>query len=524
MLFRKKLLRQLNFKSQSHTVLGLFNNNVPVFHASVISRVNSRSSRRFAVSPKDLCYAVVTLNYAPTAGREGEAAAVNNPNSKTQPHSVQPTLPLAPAHIHPLSGERGSVLSFLALTFSADGTLYAGAKALENAHERLILPEGSYYLAQDIPSGHELEIHGEVSLCLNGKTLERQVHISAGASLALCDCRGKGRISSPGALIVLGRLVMYGGCVENTCPACSPSRCAVVLHGPGSSAELYSGTIKTAGGTGIYSEDTRCELTLSASPRFDGCRADISVHRLRLLPDCAFPNGRLKLSSLTPLAPGQFITLSGPADKDYSHLFTVKQRGYYVSHAHDNSLLLCAAGVVHQPTEHEPRLTVMPPEHALYQWRRATVKDVTDKREFTRQSDFGQHMSTISLLSGDTVSFTPDQSVPDGDVVGLLSMSSGEYIPAQLCDGLANAHVKFDGSYAFVNLSAYFGMERTSSSERMRDVFINPRDFSVQNVAPGHVLAGQLTTVLMPPNPGWYICHVTWPDSFSMDSLPVRIK
>lgn len=449
---------------------------------------------------------------------------MNKQDSDTQTHRAQPSLPIAPAHIHPVSGDRGPALSFLALSPGSGGALRAGAKALDNTDERLILPGGSYYLAQDVPSGPGLEIRGEVSLCLNGKTLERQVHISAGASLTLCDCRGKGRISSPGALIVLGRLVMRGGCVENTCPACSPSRCGVVLHGGGSSVELHGGAIQTDGGVGIYSDDAGCELTLSGSPRFKGCGADISVHRLRLLPGCAFPNGRLRLSRFMPLAPGQSVTLSGPAEKDYSHLFTVQQRGYYVSRGRDNCLLLCAAGVVRQPTEHDLRLGVMPAEHTLYQWRRAKVTDVTDRRELTVQSDSGQQMSTVPLLSGDTVFFTPGQGVPEGEVVGLLNMSSGEYIAAQLRDGLASAHVRHDGSYTFVNLSAYFSMERTSSSERMCDVFISPGDLRVQNVVPGHALVGQITTVLTPPDPGWYICHVTWPDGFSMDSLPVRIK
>ena len=114
-----------------------------------------------------------------------------------------------------------------------DGQLYIGENAAEHTSKKYVfaayvLPEGSYYLGEDIAPDDVIRIEGTVNLCLNGHRITKvgsdknqafagTIMSEGAASFSLCDCRGGGTIThEKGAL---GRGIkfssttfnMYGG-------------------------------------------------------------------------------------------------------------------------------------------------------------------------------------------------------------------------------------------------------------------------------------------------------------------------
>lgn len=114
-----------------------------------------------------------------------------------------------------------------------DGQLYIGENAAEHTSKKYVfaayvLPEGSYYLGEDIAPDDVIRIEGTVNLCLNGHRITKvgsdknqafagTIMSEGAASFSLCDCRGGGTIThEEGAL---GRGIkfssttfnMYGG-------------------------------------------------------------------------------------------------------------------------------------------------------------------------------------------------------------------------------------------------------------------------------------------------------------------------
>ena len=113
------------------------------------------------------------------------------------------------------------VMSLLPATaLAADGNCtgdHSGWKALTNTSGTL--NEGRYYLNSDVTASGEIRINSDVTLCLNGHTLNlsgKSLCIDSG-SFTLCDCKGSGKITGgndkPGVIVYGGTFIMNGGTI-----------------------------------------------------------------------------------------------------------------------------------------------------------------------------------------------------------------------------------------------------------------------------------------------------------------------
>lgn len=144
-----------------------------------------------------------------------------------------------------------------------------------------ILPEGNYYLAEDLELDHGIITEGNetaeegyktVNVCLNGMQLvvprvAATVIIGEKGFLCLSDCGNGGNIIGDPfqGLIKLqktARFILYGGCLENM------SGDVIYLGASDTRAEIYGGTIKSSEDDhGVYGGGGEDQvLQLSGSP------------------------------------------------------------------------------------------------------------------------------------------------------------------------------------------------------------------------------------------------------------------
>ena len=113
------------------------------------------------------------------------------------------------------------VVSILPATaLAADGNCtgeHSGWTVLTNPSGTLAA--GKYYLDGDVTASGEIRISGDVTLCLNGHTLNLSwttLCIDSG-SFTLCDCKGSGKITGgndkPGVIVYGGTFIMNGGTI-----------------------------------------------------------------------------------------------------------------------------------------------------------------------------------------------------------------------------------------------------------------------------------------------------------------------
>ncbi len=172
---------------------------------------------------------IVEQTEAPVAQEQTEEPAVQVQTESVQ--AVNETAVQTAAHSHPICGAEHTNIgdhtadnceksvTWLALTQSSDGELYAGGTAVYHykseetavtAYDFYKLTEGSYYLGGDITINAPIRIEGSVNLCLNGYSITKTtdtpytneyyngvITIMPGGSFSLCDCRGGGIRVSP---------------------------------------------------------------------------------------------------------------------------------------------------------------------------------------------------------------------------------------------------------------------------------------------------------------------------------------
>ena len=73
---------------------------------------------------------------------------------------------------------------------------------------------GSYYLNSDVSTYQGITINYDVTLCLNGHTLNMGANtltVNSGATLTICDCGGVGTITGTESYINLNVISVEGG-------------------------------------------------------------------------------------------------------------------------------------------------------------------------------------------------------------------------------------------------------------------------------------------------------------------------
>ena len=189
----------------------------------------------------------LTLLPATAQAEEGE--------SVTEPHT----------HSDWLASGYGTDGKTLVLRAGGDDNIYGDTLEKPNDGD-WILPAGNYYLQDDITVEYAIAISGDVTICLNGRTLESKgenmpvFRVEDGSTLTLTDCKGNaGKVkhtsdgSGSGVRVEGGGTFnMYGGTItQNTAEYGG----GVGVTGGNSKFNMYGGTIsgnKATKGGGVY--------------------------------------------------------------------------------------------------------------------------------------------------------------------------------------------------------------------------------------------------------------------------------
>ena len=137
-----------------------------------------------------------------------------------------------------------------------------------------LLPAGAYYLQDAVTIAQPIVIREEVTICLNGKTLQSQANnkpvflIEGTGVLTLTNCQGTGKVmhsyslggSGTGVRVDSGTFNLYGGAItDNTATTgdtATQKGGGVRVTGTNSKFNMYGGTITnntaTNGGGGVY--------------------------------------------------------------------------------------------------------------------------------------------------------------------------------------------------------------------------------------------------------------------------------
>ena len=182
-------------------------------------------------------------------------------------------------HTHPICGSEECThanthtsVEWKALSCADDGTLKIGGEDWsKSSSDYYELPEGSYYLADELPMDASILTRGTVNLCLNGKSItgngEFSVIIVVYGTFNLCDCNsstGNGKIthSMNGSTRYTGRGVsvsdgsafnMYGGMISDNEATVGGggvylnSKCTFNMYGG-----MISNNKSTTSGGGVY--------------------------------------------------------------------------------------------------------------------------------------------------------------------------------------------------------------------------------------------------------------------------------
>ena len=132
---------------------------------------------------------------------------------------------------------------------SADGAKVGG----DNDVTGWLLPEGAYYLKGEVTIDRPIVIRKNVTICLNGKTLQstaenQPVFWIMGGELTLTNCNGTGKVihnssrsgSGTGVKVELGgKFNLYGGTITNN----TADYGGGVLVGSGTTFNMYGGSI-----------------------------------------------------------------------------------------------------------------------------------------------------------------------------------------------------------------------------------------------------------------------------------------
>ena len=268
--------------------------------------------KKFLIILLALCMCIgllpVTAVAAPTD--ESEHWVSNTVNTTFVLSSDQSTVaqyveiaPATPTHSHPVCGSATCTNPDHA-SDHADSLSYEEWTATEGEVTR-----GNYYLDKNITLTGNIEITGDVKLCLNGyaiTTVDDEIvdglfRVRTGDTLTICDCKGSGSLTSQGEnnpIIMYGAGVfnLYGGTISapNTAIGTTTASGSVNIYGgtvqntgnkhqgiravdglPGFAVSIYGGTItgKYAVNLGEYAK-----LTLSGSPVLDGTMADLLLY------------------------------------------------------------------------------------------------------------------------------------------------------------------------------------------------------------------------------------------------------
>ena len=203
----------------------------------------------------------LTLLPATAQAAEGE--------SVTEPHT----------HSDWLASGYGTDGKTLVLRAGGDDNIYGDTLEKPNDGD-WILPAGNYYLQDDITVEYAIAISGDVTICLNSKTIQSTggdavFRVTGSGKLTLTDCNGNaGKVKSTregsGSGVKVengGTFNMYGGTISGN--TTTQQGGGVYVYGGNSKFNMYGGTISgntadlTDGGVGVYTTTASTTATFT---------------------------------------------------------------------------------------------------------------------------------------------------------------------------------------------------------------------------------------------------------------------
>lgn len=468
-------------------------------------------------------------------------------------------------HKHDMSVEcevSDNAVNFEHALTSENGKLYIDGAVLEPTVEKystyIDLPDGSYYLAEDVTLANYMEIHGDVNLCLNGHKLDmgenniETTETSNGTergNLKLCDCGEDGKITSSYSNISGSQTAtieahyefsMYGGTVENTA-ANTYSKSVLAFGG---TVRLYGGEVVSHNDSAIMVDfNTGAGLHLSGEPIIQSLTYDKADIYLDNDYDEKIITLDAPLTITTPYrvkAEGENVFTSGwnthMLGKAFSDYFVSVTEGRFIAKNENNELKIYDYAITEQPSAANSYTITAngAPDYApqSYKWYSATVKteDVSTDNAQTAELTFGgegtssydsetgiwtgadsYHDGTvyfkISLNKGDVIKVKPSKVLGEYGYVKLEGSEGMFYAEEPNADGEYEITVEDDGEYT---LSIYAGLEYDEPSPTVTAEIVK--------TVIGEAADGQAAAQFTGNADGTYVCKVTYADGTVLTS------
>lgn len=136
----------------------------------------------------------------------------------------------------------------LAATTENNHGEHSGWTALTISSSNSFYQDGNYYLNSDVSTYQGITINYDVTLCLNGHTLDMRVNtltVSSGATLTICDCGGGGTITGTESYSSLNVISVTGGTLNLESGTIS----GTAAHSGSLISVTDDGTLNVTGGT-----------------------------------------------------------------------------------------------------------------------------------------------------------------------------------------------------------------------------------------------------------------------------------
>ena len=349
-------------------------------------------------------------------------------------------------HSHDMSVECGDEhpVTFDGALSSKDGMLCIDGDELELTEEGgdrvFLLPEGSYYLEEDMAVEYPVEINGEVNICLNGKKLEfnktsrviYDIRIHARGTLELCDCSGGGKITGENSFVMdsMGAFSVYGGSVVNV----STSKLLKAVLIENGTINFYGGEILSLNGEAVEVDliDNDNIVYMSGSPVIrggDGC-ADIYFNnkwsRSSEIVNIGAPlTGepyRVKIEK-----EGLFTSGWGRhmADAEISEHFICNSKGFFINKNKLGELEFVKYAITKQPSKDNSYTVTVTGEPDSYQWYEVSGDETEVSGQNTASytgAEAGTYICKITYKDG-TVLTSDEVCYPQ--LVGTIQLSGG---------------------------------------------------------------------------------------------------
>lgn len=472
-------------------------------------------------------------------------------------------------HSHDMSVECGqeNAVNFEHALTSEDGKLYIDGTVLEPTVEEystyINLPDGSYYLADDVTLTNYMEIHGNVNLCLNGHTLdmgEGLIEIAEATDgtkmgdMKLCDCGTGGKITGTqsnssseqtGTIENRNEFSMYGGTVENTGEYTDSYS---GKHGGGKAVVAFGGVVRLYGGTVTSAYDSAvmvdfnkgAAMHLSGAPKIKGAvdKADIYLdneYREKIItldaPLTITEPYRVAAESENTFTSGWETQMP---DANFSNYFVSVTKGKFIN-KENNELKIFDYAITEQPSaENDYTITANgAPDYAPidYKWFGAEVviEDITTDNASVVTLEFDG--SGTSSYDADTKAWTGADSNHDGTFYFKITLNKGDIVKVKPSKALGEyGSVMLEGSEGMfytreTNSNGEYEIAVEENGEYTLSVDVGLSDDETSPTVTADVtrtvLKGEVngqTAAQFTGGTGTYLCSVTYADGTVLKS------